>query len=89
MPGDLREHQMISYHESMVVQERVETLRREAERERLAAQVRRSQRERDQRAKRERKEAKRKGADGHQQAEGRAAGRAPGRRRVLRWGGSL
>ncbi|MGP3968625.1 hypothetical protein [Streptomyces sp. 6N223] len=84
MPGDLQEHQVINYHESFLVQERVETLRREAERERLAAEIRRSRRERDRSAKKEREkrdEEKRQG-----RAEGRAGGRMPGRRRTLRWG---
>jgi uncharacterized SAM-binding protein YcdF (DUF218 family) len=64
---------MTVHHDLMFVQERIETLRRAAEQERLANELRTSRRAAT--ARQEQEEATR-----------RDAGRARGLRRVLRWG---
>jgi hypothetical protein len=64
------------YHDPTFVQDRIETLRREADRERLAGQLRRRRRD----------EKDNNQTENRNRTERRAAGRVTGQRRVLRWG---
>jgi hypothetical protein len=61
------------HHQSMFVQERIDTLRREAEQQRLVNELRKARRAGTAAAREE-------------EATGRVGGRTPRLRRVLRWG---